>query len=73
MKKLMIACVLGLSGMLVGCDLKCENAPDINNNWLIHGRGVSTKEITRNGHEYIIISCGSCCNIIHSKSCSCGK
>ena len=72
MKKLMIAVMLGLSGMFVGC-YKYENAHDMDDTWIRHGRGVVTKEITCNGHAYIIINCTQSCNIIHSMSCGCGK
>ena len=68
----MLVCVLGLSNMLVGCS-NYKKAPDIDTNWSMHGRGVLTKEVTISEHKYIVINCGSGCNIIHSKSCSCGK
>ena len=73
MKKFMIVCVLVISGMLVGCDLTCKNAPDIANNWVWRSRNPATKEIIHNVHEYIIIRCDSGYNIIHSKSCRCRK
>ena len=67
--------MIGLGSLLVGCNpSKCEKASDIDNSWSMHGRGVVTKEITISGYTYIIITCyGESCNLLHSKSCSCGK
>jgi hypothetical protein len=72
MKKLIFIAMIGLGSMLVGCS-NYEKASDIDNNWSMHGRGVVTKEVEISGHKYIVINCGPSCNIIHSKSCSCGK
>lgn len=72
MKKLMIAGVLGLSCMLVGCD-KHETVHDMDNTWVSHGRFVETKVAEIDGHKYIIINGARHTDIIHAYSCGCGK
>jgi hypothetical protein len=70
MKKLFILPILMLG--LTGC-IKCEETPEYDNAWAMHGYCTMTTVVQIDGHKYIILRGTYAGNIIHAESCDCKK